>query len=121
MSKVIDLDGLKCVVYIDYDIPFDFKEERASVYETIINNLVVDLDERKTGYKICPDYTTLSTITIFKAAKISNNEWRKHVLESIENLIKVRVEDEEFEGALKEYTLDYTVEFSFVESYSIYY
>ena len=125
MSKIVELDKYKCVVYIDYDIPFDFKEERESVYDTLVNNLATELNERKIGYKICAEYTTLSTINIFKTntITISEDDWKNNVMESIEKLTKVVVVDKEKFGeeVNKDYTLDYTLEFSFVDSYSVYY
>ena len=93
MSKIVELDKYKCVVYIDYDIPFDFKEERERIYETIINNLLrldpfTESNERNIGYKLYPDYNSCSTITIFKTdtITISEDDWKKCVIESIEKL-----------------------------------
>ena len=115
-----EINNLKCVVRIDYDIPFDFKETREQAYEVIINKLHEDLDHGGYDHGVIPDYTTCSTIVLYCPTKEQNN-WRGYVIEAFKDLRKIEVKDEDtfVDTVVESYDVEYYLEFSYSENYHI--
>lgn len=112
---VNEMDSLKCSIKIDYDIPFDFTEEREKAFESIVNKLYDTIGKNK-GVKILANYTTNTDIDIYKSTDSSiSKAYFKGSIKGILALINksgVTVKD-------VSYPVEFYVEFSNSDNFKI--
>lgn len=111
-------DCLKTVIYIDYDIPFDFKEEREMVFEKIVDSLHSALSFHDYGYKMTPNYTSNNTIIIFKM-KGDSDSWRKDIKSILDQMHTIEIYDRENDSVEDYENINYIIEFNYTEIFSI--
>jgi hypothetical protein len=120
-----EMDSLKCSIKIDYDIPFDFTEEREQAFEYIVNKLYDAIGKNK-GVKILANYTTNTDIDIYKSTDSSiSKAYFKGKIKGILSLInksgvKVIIENKVYSYDREcIYRVDFYVEFSNSDNFKI--
>ena len=114
-----ELATYKCVIYMDYDIPFDFKETRENLFETVVNELSYNLNNWG-GVRMHCDYYNCNKITIFKDCGGDNEEWKDLILDILDKELDfVEFETGDPEYPIDSYNVDYIVEFVDTESYHV--
>lgn len=122
-----EIDSLKCTVRIDYDIPFDFKEDREKAFDIIVNNLHNQLEYIGYNHDIFANYTTCTEIIIYCPRAASRDEWRQAIKGIFYGGDMRRIDISETEEnsiteySVSSYTVDYYLEFSLSENYHISY
>ena len=122
---VNEIDSLKCSIKIDYDIPFDFTEERELAFENIVNKLYAAIGKNK-GVKILANYTTNTDIDIYKSTDSSiSKAYFKGTIKGILALInksgvKVIIKNKVYSYDREcIYRVDFYVEFSNSDNFKI--
>ena len=114
-----EIDSLGCSIKIDYDIPFEFTEERELAFENIVNSLYRVFSNDK-GIKILANYTTNTNIDIFKSTNSSiSRECFKTTIQAVLGMISnagVKVKTENSEDS---YPVEFYVEFFNSDNFKI--
>ena len=109
---------LKCNVFVDMDIPFDFKEEKEKVFCDIINSLYDIINKESSICKIYADYTSCSNIKLYNLSK-DIDEWKDKVLSAFNNLTKIVITLDNDTGEKEVVEISYAIEFDLTDNYYI--
>lgn len=109
---------LKCSVFVDMDIPFDFKEEREKVFCDIIDKFYDIVNKEDTICKICADYISCSKIELYNLSK-DIDEWKDKILTALNSLTKIVIDLDNDKGEKEVVEISYVIEFDLTDNYCV--